>query len=668
MTLTRANLSNLWRRLSWPDLTAIVLVVVGTVAAISNRSGGAYSFAKFVGILSAGYLLFRAISWWRSRLLWSLRNRLIVAYLFIAVVPVLLLLTLAVLAGQILYSQLGGYLLYEDIHSRLGRMADSAASIASAERTLPSTINDKVVEEALDAQIQMAYAKELPGLKVEFHADPKRLARVAGPNAKEFTGILQSGGQTHLIAMREVESPRGKNLVELSLRITPEFLETVAPDLGPIQVTALQRADGENSVNVVRLGNVNYRFQNRISTRRRTLQPASYWFDPVIEGFSKLDATYLEAGDKLGEKQPVFAAYTARPSVLNGRIFSSLGEFSNSRVYGFEVVGVFLLLLGIFGLITGFVLIRAITGAVDELYRATQLVQAGDLTHRVKIERRDQLGILGESFNLMTGSILSLIEEQRQRQRLENEISIAREVQNQLFPQRVPSVPGVEIEAICKAARTVSGDYYDFIQLSPTRIAIAIADISGKGISAALLMASLQAALRSQLLAPGSDSMSTAELVARLNLHLVRNTGDDRFATFFVAVYDSATRLLRYTNAGHLPAFCICGDHALYLDKGGMVLGVIEDYPFVEGSETVPPDAILVGYSDGLVEPENVYGEEFGIQRLRDSALRLNAGSPSAIAQGMMQAADEWAGTAAILKKLKLSKRGWEWHCATGLR
>ena len=646
MTLTRANLSNLWRRLSWPDLTAIVLVVVGTVAAISNRSGGAYSFAKFVGILSAGYLLFRAISWWRSRLLWSLRNRLIVAYLFIAVVPVLLLLTLAVLAGQILYSQLGGYLLYEDIHSRLGRMADSAASIASAERTLPSTINDKVVEEALDAQIQMAYAKELPGLKVEFHADPKRLARVAGPNAKEFTGILQSGGQTHLIAMRAVESPRGKNLVELSLRITPEFLETVAPDLGPIQVTALQRADGENSANVVRLGNVSYRFQNRISTRRRTLQPASYWFDPVIEGFSKLDATYLEAGDKLGEKQPVFAAYTARPSVLNGRIFSSLGEFSNSRVYGFEVVGVFLLLLGIFGLITGFVLIRAITGAVDELYRATQLVQAGDLTHRVKIERRDQLGILGESFNLMTGSILSLIEEQRQRQRLENEISIAREVQNQLFPQRVPSVPGVEIEAICKAARTVSGDYYDFIQLSPTRIAIAIADISGKGISAALLMASLQAALRSQLLAPGSDSMSTAELVARLNLHLVRNTGDDRFATFFVAVYDSATRLLRYTNAGHLPAFCICGDHALYLDKGGMVLGVIEDYPFVEGSETVPPDAILVGYSDGLVEPENVYGEEFGIQRLRDSALRLNTGSPSAIAQGMMQAADEWAGTA----------------------
>ena len=645
MTAIRATISNLWRRLSWPDLAAMVLLALGVAAAISERVGGLFSFAKFVGLLSAGYVLFRGISWWRSRLLWSLRNRLIVAYLFIAAVPVVLLLTLAVLAGQIFYSQLGGYLLYEDIHSRLGRMADSAASIASAEKTLPGSINVKVVEEALDAQIQMAYSKELPGLKVEFHADPRKLTRIAAPGAKEFAGILQSSGQMHLVAMREVESPRGKNVVELSLKVTPEFLETVAQDLGPIQVTALQRADGEDSVDAVQLGSVRYRFLNRISTHRRTLQASKYWFDPIIEGFSKLDATYLETGEKGGVKQPVFAAFSARPSILNGRIFSSLGEFSGSRVLGFELVAVFLLLIGIAGLITGFVLMRAITGAVAELYRATQFVQAGDLTHKVKIERRDQLGILGESFNLMTDSIRNLIEEQKLRQRLENELSIAREVQNQLFPQRFPLVPGVQLEAICKAARMVSGDYYDFIQLNSTTIAIAVADISGKGISAALLMASLQAALRSQLLAPGSDTISTAELVSRLNRHLVRNTADDRFATFFVAVYDSSTRLLRYTNAGHLPSFCICGDSAFYLDKGGMVLGVFEDYQFEEGTESVPPNAILVGYSDGLVEPENVYGEEFGISRLRDAAIRLGAASPREVAQGMMQASEEWAGT-----------------------
>src|SRR5436190_1825503 len=225
MNPTRPNLSQIWRRLSWSDLVAMALVIAGFLTAISRLSGGAFSFAKFVGLLSAGYLAFRAISWWRNRLLWSLRNRLIVAYLFIAGVPVLLLLTLAILAGQILYSQLGGYLLYEDIHSRLANMADSAANIAAAERTLPASISQKVVEDALDAQIHVAYAKDLPGLKIEFHADPRRLARIAGAGAKDFTGIVQSNGQTHLIAMREVESARGKTLVELSLRVTPDFLE-----------------------------------------------------------------------------------------------------------------------------------------------------------------------------------------------------------------------------------------------------------------------------------------------------------------------------------------------------------------------------------------------------------------------------------------------------------
>ena len=179
-------------------------------------------------------------------------------------------------------------------------------------------------------------------------------------------------------------------------------------------------------------------------------------------------------------------------------------------------MSVVFLLIEIVALIIGVVLTQAITRTVSGLYRATQFVQEGNFSHRVRVERKDQLAVLGESFNSMTGSISRLINEQKQLQRLENEISIAREVQDQLFPRNLPHVEGVEVEAICRAARSVSGDYYDFIQLSPTHVAFAIADISGKGISAALLMASLQAALRSQLLVPGSETMSTAELVARL--------------------------------------------------------------------------------------------------------------------------------------------------------
>ena len=218
-------------------------------------------------------------------------------------------------------------------------------------------------------------------------------------------------------------------------------------------------------------------------------------------------------------------------------------------------------------------------------------------------------------------------------------------MQNQLFPRQIPSVPGVEIEAICKAARAVSGDYYDFIQLTDTKVAVAIADISGKGISAALLMASLQAALRSQMLAPGSETLSASELVSRLNKHLVRNTGDDRFATFFIAIYDSAARTLRYCNAGHLPTFLLAPAEAVHLDKGGMVLGIIEEYEYEEGTVNVPGDALLIGYSDGLIEPENVYGEEFGIPRLEQAAIRVQALKPREVCESLMATVEEWAGT-----------------------
>jgi sigma-B regulation protein RsbU (phosphoserine phosphatase) len=444
-----------------------------------------------------------------------------------------------------------------------------------------------------------------------------------------------------------MEEPKGPRVVTLRVPVTPDFLALIAPDLGAIQLNLTRKFEGgaRGGILYTSSGNIQYETTTPIPAKNRTLHPPSHWIDPSVTGFSHLDAVYVGSGSVLDRRRPVLVTFNARPSRLNARIFSSLGELSDLYPIEFVVVSVFFLVIEIAALITGIVLTRRITKAVSDLYHATQFVKTGDWTHRVRIERRDQLGVLGESFNDMTGSISGLLEESKKRERLENEISIASEVQNQLFPQKLPLVGGVELEAICKAARTVSGDYYDFIQLSPTHLAIALADISGKGISAALLMASLQAALRSQLLAAGSETMSTAELVARLNMHLVRNTADDRFATFFIAVYDSATRTLRYTNAGHLPGFLIANGTSKHLDKGGMVLGVMEDYVYEEGLVNVPPNALLVEYSDGLVEPENVYGEEFGIRRLQEAAIRVQSSPPRVVGQSLMMAAEEWAGT-----------------------
>jgi phosphoserine phosphatase RsbU/P len=646
MTRLSTNLQNLWRRLSGFDVSALTIFVVGVVVMLFGVSGGFASFLKFLAVLSAFYLLFRFVGWWRSRLLWSLRNRLIVAYVFIAAVPIVLILILGVLAGRILYSQLGAYLLYEDIHARIATVADISEHIAVAHGVPMKGLTEEEWERILGAQSHAVHDRELPGMKIAFSNDTTLLRKVAS-GGDAFAGLLQEEEKLSLTSIRAIPGPGATRVVELQVPVTPEFLAAIAPDVGAIQLNLMQKLTGAPQQTVFyKSGDVQYAAGEKIAARSRGLQPEGFWIDPSVIVVSRLNSVYVSRDGSVEQNRPVLAVTNARPSRLNARIFNSLGELRNSYLLLLFIVGFLFLLIELAALITGINMTRRITGAIAELYQATQYVQSGDLTHRVRIQRRDQLGVLGESFNLMTGSISGLIEEQKQRQRLENEISIAREVQNQLFPKRLPSVPGVEVEAICKAARSVSGDYYDFIQLTPTHIAVAIADISGKGISAALLMASLQAALRSQLLMVGSENLGTAELVSRLNKHLVRNTGDDRFATFFIAVYDSATRILRYTNAGHLPSFLLSRNKTVHLDKGGMVLGVYEECMYEENLLEVPADALLIGYSDGLIEPENVYGEEFGIRRLQEAAVRVQSSPPSSVAESLMTAAEEWAGSA----------------------
>src|SRR5580692_3188567 len=171
MTALSANLRNAWRRLSRIDLFAIGLILGGATCAILDLSGGTASFLKFVAIIATIYVIFRLAAWWRTRLLWSLRNRLIIAYLFIAVVPILLIVTLVVLAGQILYSQLGAYLLYDDIHRRIAMMADITEHIAAAHRTLPKGVSEEESEYVLAEQSHQVHDQELPRLGIAFSDD-----------------------------------------------------------------------------------------------------------------------------------------------------------------------------------------------------------------------------------------------------------------------------------------------------------------------------------------------------------------------------------------------------------------------------------------------------------------------------------------------------------------
>ena len=601
-------------------------------------------FLGFLCFLAAIYLLVRLIPWFRAKFMWTLRNRLIVAYVFIAVVPVILLLCMAGLAAYGLYLQLGAHLFHEDLQSRISTISADADALAGAveqEAAQGASPNSEaILARPGIANLIEAARREWPDLRV-FPNRGERLVQAG--DGHEFAGLVEFEGKIWVAAAVEKKGAAGPFYLVVGTPLNPTFLDTLRSDIGPIQIIPLRPTNQQTPVGAsLSFNGKVFVPGEQIASRRRALGPPSNWFDVRIGGVSTIDLAHI--GPQPGNApDAVLATFAMRASALNRRLFTSVGEIGPLLELALIAAGVIFLALEVAALITGIVLTRTITRAVGDLYEATLHVRRGDFAQRIHVHQRDQLGALGESFNEMTSSISELIEEQSKRQKLENEIAIAREVQAQLFPQVLPALPGLELAAICRPARVVSGDYYDFIRTRQDCVGIALADISGKGIFAALLMASLQAALRSQASLDGT--CGTAELVSRLNRHVFRNTSDDRYATFFYADFDVSTRMLTYTNAGHLAPFFVSGDKVLELSEGGTVIGMFEDCPYTQGSIKVEPGSLLVAFSDGLTEPENVYGEEFGMHRLKEEILRQRSMPPQRIAENLIAAAEQWAGT-----------------------
>jgi sigma-B regulation protein RsbU (phosphoserine phosphatase) len=324
-------------------------------------------------------------------------------------------------------------------------------------------------------------------------------------------------------------------------------------------------------------------------------------------------------------------------------------------------------------LFVGTKLARTITSAVDQLYEGTKHVNRADFSHRITVQSSDQLATLANSFNSMTTSIEKLVQEQKEKQRLEGELAIAQEVQAQLYPKLITQLETLEVHGFCRPARTVSGDYYDFLALNSDRLMLAVGDISGKGISAALLMATIYAAVRAYSIedrsllseltlrepaavgaAGGSGLMlasesggteaSPATLLTLLNHQLYESTPEAKYATLFLGTYDGATRRLTYTNGGHLPPILISEDgSSQLLSCGGTVVGLFDNVSFPEATVQLRPGDVLVAYTDGVTEPENDYGE-FGEERLIE-LVRENRHLPlERITEIVIAAVADWIG------------------------
>ncbi|MEO7142311.1 MAG: SpoIIE family protein phosphatase [Bryobacteraceae bacterium] len=608
----------------------------------SARASWWTTLAEMFTLVFGGWIVVRLARAGVRKAIWRLRNRLLVTYLFLAAVPVLLLAAFAGIGAWALTSQVAVYLVTSELDRRIASLRSATESI---EKAAPSTRTPMIRSMA-----DLFYRERFPGveflLRDAVAGDvryPPESGLTAPPKGwKPTSGVVRKDGRFYVWSYAET---KGGDVTVLA-PMTRDFLDRLAPNLGlvyflqdvtlaPLGSGLAKKAAGEGGETSGRLPPA----ANRLDFEERWFGffPSSVW-------------------EKPNRKMDSVVAVTSRPSAVLATFISRKSDWVQTLLPTLvAIVAALFLVMEMISLGIGISMTRTITGAVHHLYEGTQRVIDGDFSHRIEVKGGDQLADLSRSFNRMTENLERLLVVAKEKERLESEIEIAREVQNQLYPKIVPVTRSLRLTAECRPARMVSGDYYDYELLFDGRVALAIGDVAGKGISAALLMATLQSSLRAQLRSSMEAAVPvgggtvvaavrTAQLVSRLNRQLYATTAPEKYATFFFGLFDETAGVLTYTNAGHLPPILVHGGMASRLDVNGTVVGAFPASEYEESRVELERGDLLVCFTDGISEPENEYGEMFGEERLADLVTKNAHRRNDEILASVMEAVEQWTG------------------------
>jgi sigma-B regulation protein RsbU (phosphoserine phosphatase) len=631
------------RRLGRLEWIFLALLAVAVVVRLAAPNGALDLFATLAAALSGVAAGIHLLAVGVRRLIWRLRYRLMVTYLFIAVVPIGLLLWLIYFGAGILMGQMASYMVLSELERRANAMYEPALG-------LTMTPPEQGAQSARWLRPYLEY--RFPGYQMLIRWGkevrfPEGATIAAPPRGWGNTsGLMERGDRLYLWA----HATNGPNEVTMLVPMTSDFLASLVPNLGAL---SLERTPSRSLLPRSAPGAVSI-------PSKTGLPPAANRLDMAVTNAVPVPVAIWDAPGQNDSKSLFLAT---RYSILLRTIFGQNSEWSEGVSAAWAMGLVFwgvlglLLIVELVSVIIGIRLTQTVTGAVHNLYLGTQRVREGDFSHRIEVCGDDQLANLGQSFNSMTENLERLVEVAKEKERLQSEIEIAREVQNQLFPKATPVSKSLRLNAACTPARLVSGDYYDYLNLCDSKIAFAIGDVAGKGISAALLMATVQSTMRTQLRAGRemaaaaagdggtSGTFSTAGLVSRLNQQLYAYTPPEKFATFYFAIYDDDTGWMQYTNAGHLPPVLVRRGQASRLEVTGTVVGAFGGSQYEEASLQLERGDLLVCFTDGLTEPENEFGEMFGEDRLADVAVKNADRESSEIVAAIMDSVRNWTGS-----------------------
>ncbi len=572
---------------------------------------GVFSFFAWllvIGLTLYGFAVFTR--WILQQLFWTVGRRLFLSYLLVGVMPFVLMTILLMTVVYMFAAVMTQAALRGERQASLGQMENWALEYATTGRRISGG---------------------LPSLELYDTAAPSGSKLPEWLQTRSFSGITERNGQALLVSARQFplggDDTRGIVLVQpLDAHWTNALYEKSK------MIVRMARAQAKGS-----RGNID------LDTDAEFRDVFAGNFGTKIIWGDLVEVTNWETGVS-NDDHGLFTLIVNPPRNLLSYYFGESGgryfELLLNVIIGLSVM---LLMMYAIAALFASVLIFSISRAVNRIEKGTRAVERGDFSYRIKMKRHNQLGAMAQSFDSMTASIASLLSTVSEKERLQSEIEIAATIQRNLLPKEGPQFGGVSFSAHFEPTTSIGGDYYDVFNLDKSRLAVAIGDVSGHGLSTGLVMAMVKAAITT-LVEEGADETS---LFRRLNELVFRSTERRAFMTLAFTIFDLERGTIRHTNAGHLYPYLLRegAPAPLSIECPSLPLGVRDQMTTRTVEVPLQEGDTIVYLSDGIVEAQDENGDPLGFEQLESLLGSVPDRAPSTLRDAILDAVARHSGT-----------------------
>ncbi|HVS33775.1 MAG TPA: SpoIIE family protein phosphatase [Thermoanaerobaculia bacterium] len=594
---------------------------------ICDRLGintGVLSFLAFFGYLIVIaitlYWIAVAIRWTLRRLFWRVGRRLLLSYVMVGLLPFILMTILLLAVGYMIAGVMSHAALRGERQATLGQMESWSLEYGLTGR--------RPVDNLTSLEIYDTAGRSGDSLP-------------AWLREKSFSGMVWRDGQPAMVTSRQFTEEGDRRSIVFVQPLDEQWAEQLEEKGG--MIITYDRGEGFRSSTAT--------VNTPTSSEDYKIETDKAWEQILRRGFAFnrviwADPTALtawESGVTNQKHQLVTFISTPVRNLFQFYFGASSGGYMRFLQGAIVALAVMLAMMYFFAALFAAMLIFSISRAVNRIEKGTKAVERGDFSYRIRMKPHNQLGEMAQSFDRMTESIGSLLAGVAEKERLQSEIAIAASIQRNLLPKEGPRFRGVSFSAHFEPTASIGGDYYDVFNLDKSRLAVAIGDVSGHGLSTGLVMAMVKAAI-STLVEEGAAEES---IFHRLNDLVHRSTERRAFMTLAFTIFDLDRSRIRHTNAGHLYPYLLREGEAapLAIESPSLPLGVRSDHVARTVELDLREGDTIVYLSDGIIEAQNVEGDPFGFDQLELLLTQQPDRSPSSIRDTILDAVARHSGT-----------------------